>query len=216
MSKIVVLGAGGRAGRRAVAEAASRGHQVTAVVRDTAKHAHLAAENVTVVAGDVRDAASIASVVAGHDAVVQAAYQPGVPPVEFFGGSAAALLGGMVQAGVERLVAVGIGTTLEVAPGVALHDSEGFPEEARTFSLGHAAQLEVFRSAGTEVDWVVIAPPPTVLDADAERTGDYRSGGTSVLPVDEGAPAFSYANLAVALIDEIENPRHHRELVAVG
>ncbi|MCP2241546.1 NAD(P)-dependent oxidoreductase [Lentzea aerocolonigenes] len=216
MSRIVVFGAGGKAGSKAVAEAASRGHQVTAVVRDTAKYAHLAGDNVKVVSGDVTDAASIAAVVADHDAVVQAAYQPGLPVDEYFGKAAQALLDGLTEAGVERLVAVGIGTTLEVAPGVLVHDTEGFPEEGRTFSLGHMAQLEAFQASGEKVDWVVIAPPPAVLDADAEKSGKVRFGGTSVLPAEEGAPAFSYADLAVALIDEIENPKHHRVLVAVA
>jgi len=203
-----VFGAGGRAGRRAVAEAVSRGHEVTAVVRDPAAHAGLGG---TVVAGDVTDAASVAAVVRGHDAVVQAAYQAGA--ADFFGEAAKALLAGLAEAGVGRLVAVGIGTTLEVAPGVPLHDTEGFPADGRAFSLGHAAQLEVLRAGGTEVDWVVLAPPPVVLDAEAERTGAYRTGGVAVL---EGADAFSYADLAVALIDEVEHPEHHRALVAIA
>ena len=216
MSRIVVFGAGGKAGSRAVAEAASRGHQVTAVVRDPAKYADLASDSVTVVAGDVTDTASVASVAAGHDAVVQAAYQPDLPVDEYFASAATALLGGLANAGVTRLVAVGIGTTLEVAPGVLVHDTEGFPAEGKTFSLGHVAQLDVLKASASDVDWVVLAPPPAILDAEAERTGKYRSGGTSVLPTEEGAPAFSYADLAVALIDEIENPKHHRTLVAVA
>jgi putative NADH-flavin reductase len=168
------------------------------------------------VAGDVTDTAGVATVVAGHDAVVQAAYQPDLPVDEYFASAATALLGGLANAGVSRLVAVGIGTTLEVAPGVPVHDTEGFPSEGKTFSLGHVAQLEVFEAATGDVDWVVLAPPPAILDAEAAATGEYRSGGTSVLPVEEGAPAFSYADLAVALIDEIENPKHHRTLVAVA
>ncbi|MEO6083533.1 MAG: NAD(P)H-binding protein [Umezawaea sp.] len=216
MSRIVVFGAGGKAGSKAVAEAASRGHQVTAVVRDPAKYAHLASDSVTVVAGDVTDPADVASVAAGHDAVVQAAYQQDLPVDEYFACAATALLDGLANAGVGRLVAVGIGTTLEVAPGVLVHDTEGFPAEGKAFSLGHVAQLEVLKAATGDVDWVVLAPPPAILDAEAEAAGEYRSGGTSVLPAEEGAPAFSYADLAVALIDEIENPKHHRTLVAVA
>jgi putative NADH-flavin reductase len=62
----------------------------------------------------------------------------------------------------------------------------------------------------------VLAPPPTVLDDDAPRTGRYRTGANQVLPADENAAPFSYADLAVALIDEIETPKHHRTLVAVA
>jgi uncharacterized protein len=216
MSKIVVFGAGGRAGKRAVVEATSRGHEVTAVVRDPAKYPDLDGEGVTVVAGDVTDADGVAAVSAGHDAAVSAVYRADVPADEFYVGAARSLLDGLARAGVGRLVLVGIGTVLEVSPGVAVHDTPGFPEEGRTFSLGHAAELEALKAAETEVDWVVLAPPPVVLDDEAERTGNYQTGGTSMLPVDESAPTFSYADLAVALVDEAEVPKHHRALVAIA
>src|SRR5256714_7038595 len=73
MANIIVFGAGGRAGRVAVAEAARRGHRVTAVVRDPGKYQGLAAETVAVVAGDVTDAARIAELAPGHDAAINTA-----------------------------------------------------------------------------------------------------------------------------------------------
>jgi uncharacterized protein len=76
-------------------------------------------------------------------------------------------------------------------------------------------ELDVLRDAETEIDWLMLAPPPSILDNDARRTGNYRIGGNQVLPTDDDTP-FPYADLAVALIDEIETPRHHRELVAVA
>jgi putative NADH-flavin reductase len=215
MSRIVVFGAGGRAGRRAVAEAVARGHRVTAVVRDPAGHRDLAGERVDLVAGDVTRADSVAAVAAGHDAAISAAARMDVPSQEFYVGAAHALLDGLARAGVGRLLLIGIGTTLEVEPGVMLHDTPGFPAEGRAFSLGHAAELEVLRAAETGIDWLVLAPPPTLLDDDAPRTGHYRIGGTRVLPADDEV-LFSYADLAVALLDEIETPKHHRALVAVA
>lgn len=95
-------------------------------------------------------------------------------------------------------------------------DAPGFPADARAFSAGHAAALEVFRAADTPVDWLVLAPPPTILDSEAARTGRYRIGGGRVLGTDGGGAPFSYADLAVALIDEAETPTRHRGLVAVG
>ncbi|WAL65889.1 NAD(P)H-binding protein [Amycolatopsis cynarae] len=216
MSRIVVFGAGGRAGRHTVAEAASRGHQVTAVVRDPDRHPDLAAAGVTVVAGDVTRPDSVAEVAAGHDAAVNAAVRLDVPSETFFPPAARALLDGLPRAGVARLVAIGIGTMLETAPGVAVHDDPGFPPEHRAFSLGHAAGLAVLRDADTDLDWVVLAPPPVVLDNEAARTGRYRTGGSRIMPTDSGSASFSYADLAVALIDEIETPKHHRALVAVA
>lgn len=213
-SRIVVFGAGGRAGRRAVAEAAARGHQVTAVVRDPAKYGDLAGDRVRVVVGDVTRADSVAEVAAGHDAVISAAGRLDMPSDEFYVSAAHALLDGLARAGVGRLVLIGIGSVLETEPGVAVHDAPGFPEEARAFSLGHAAELDALRAAETDIDWLVIAPPPVMLDDEAPRTGRYRTGGEQVMA--DGAPVFSYADLAVALIDEIETPKHHRSLTAVA
>jgi hypothetical protein len=216
MSKIIIFGAGGRAGRRAVAEALARGHQVTAVVRDPAKHQDLAGDSVTLVAGDVTQADSVGAAAAGHDAAISAAARLDVPSQEFYVGAAHALLDGLADAGVGRLVLIGIGTTLETAPGVLVHDAPGFPAEGRAFSLGHAAELDVLAATDTDIDWLVLAPPPTVLNNEAPRTGRYRIGGSQVLPAGEGAAPFSYADLAVALLDEIENPEHHRTLAAVA
>ncbi|MCX5100811.1 NAD(P)-dependent oxidoreductase [Streptomyces sp. NBC_00439] len=215
-SRIVVFGAGGRAGRRAVAEAVARGHLVTAVVRDTGKHRGLAGEGVSVVAGDVTRADSVAEAAAGHDAAINAAGRLDMPSAEFYSSAAHALLDGLARAGVGRLVLVGIGSTLETAPGVAVHDAPGFPGEARAFSLGHTAEIDVLRAAETDIDWLVIAPPPVMLDDEAPRTGRYRTGDNRVLPAVDGATSFSYADLAVALIDEIESPKHHRSLTAVA
>ncbi|WP_131770823.1 NAD(P)-dependent oxidoreductase, partial [Candidatus Protofrankia californiensis] len=205
-----------RAGRRAVAEAVARGHQVTAVVRDPARYRELAGDGVTLVAGDVTQAGSVATVAAGHDVAINAAARMDVPSQAFFVGAAHALLEGLAQAGVGRLLVIGIGTILETAPGVLVHDAPGFPAQWRTFSLGHAEELDVLRTADTGIDWLMVAPPPTVLDSEATRTGRYRIGGEQVLPTDKDAAPFSYADLAVALIDEIEAPKHHRTLIAVA
>ncbi|WP_158883128.1 NAD(P)-dependent oxidoreductase [Amycolatopsis anabasis] len=213
MSNIVVFGAGGRAGRHAVAEAESRGHRVTAVVRDPAKYPGLAAN---VVAGDVTSADSVAAVAAGHDAAISTVARLDVPSAEFYVAAAHALLEGLPRAGVGRLVAVGIGSLLETAPGVRVVDAPDVPADARAFSLGHAAELAAFRAADTELDWLVLAPPPTLLDNDAPRTGHYRIGGERVLPEREDGGLFRYADLAVALVDEVETPKHHRAQVAVA
>ncbi len=216
MSRIVVFGAGGRAGRHIVAEAAARGHQVTAVVRDPANHPDLSRDGVAVVAGDVTQADSVASVAAGHDAAVNAAGRLDVPAEEFYLAATHALLTELPRAGVDRLIAVGIGTTLEVAPGVRVLDTPDFPADARAFSLGHAAELDALRAAETELDWLVVAPPPALLDAEAPRTGRYRIGDERVLPSEPDAPPFPYADVAVAVIDEIETPKHHRTMVAIA
>jgi putative NADH-flavin reductase len=209
-ANLIIFGAGGRAGRAAVAEALARGHQVTAIVRDPAKYPELAASGAKVLAGDATDAEGIGELAHGHDAAISAVYDPATGPAEFFTAAARALVDGLGRAGVPRLVAVGIGTALEVAPGLPLHDSEGFPAEYRDFSVGHTGELAVFEASA--LDWLVLSPPPVVL-GEAARTGVYRLGGTQVMA---GVDAFSYADLAVALVDEAARPTRRREVVAVG
>ncbi|OMI41294.1 NAD(P)-dependent oxidoreductase [Streptomyces sparsogenes] len=212
MARIAVFGAGGRVGRHLVAEADGRGHQVTAVVRDPAKYPGLAAGNVTVVAGDVTDPAGVAAAVTGHDAVISSIYREDIDAKELYGGAARALLAGLGEAGVGRLVVIGLAATLETERGVRVLDAPDFPEAFRTFALGHAAGLEVLRSAPPELDWLV-ANPPMNLEWEGARTGRYRLFGGQLPP---GGGRISYADLAIAVLDEIETPQHHRTQLAVA
>ncbi|MFF7634420.1 NAD(P)-dependent oxidoreductase [Kitasatospora sp. NPDC008050] len=210
MKKIVIFGAGGRVGRAAVAEAVRRGHAVTAVVRDPDKYAELGTSDVlgtsgtvTVVRGDATDAESVAAVAAGHDAAVNASGRLDVPAEEYFTSAARALVDGLGRAGVGRLLVLGIATTLETSPGVRVMDDPQFPEEYRLFSQGHVAEFELLRATATELDWLMVVPPMD-LNAQAEATGSYRSAVGAVV----GQGRISHADLAVALLDEIERPQH--------
>ncbi|MDL4819726.1 NAD(P)-dependent oxidoreductase [Actinomadura opuntiae] len=202
---IVVFGAGGRAGRQAVAEARRRGHQVTAVVRDPARHGDL--DGARVVAGDVTDEAGIEQAAAGHDAAISAAVDLSVPPHDFFTTSARALVTGLTKAGVRRLVLVGIATVMPGASGTRLMDEPGFPDEFRPFSLGHAAGLEELRAS--DLDWAYIAPAGD-FDHDGARTGRYELADHGDM-----ARRISYADFAIALLDEVDAPRHHRTAVSI-
>ncbi|MFI6818264.1 NAD(P)-dependent oxidoreductase [Nonomuraea sp. NPDC050328] len=208
MSKFVVFGAGGRAGRQAVAEAVRRGHQVTAVVRDPSRYTGPLDAGVQVVAGDVTDAADVAAFAAGHDAALNAAAV--VEPDTFFPAAARALNQGLRQAGVRRLVAVGLASLLPDPAGVPLMDQPGFPAQFRPFCLGHAAGLEVLRAEDNPLDWVYISPVGD-FDHDGERTGRYEIGR-------HGDPAarISYADFAIVLLDEAETPRHRHVHLAVS
>ncbi|MFJ7961287.1 NAD(P)-dependent oxidoreductase [Streptomyces sp. NPDC096319] len=210
---IVVFGAGGRVGRAAVAEAVARGHRVTAVVRDPAAYRDLEGAGVTLVRGDATDAASVGALAAGHDAAVNAAVRLDVPSVDFFTAAAKAMVAGLTEAGVGRLLTLGIATTLETAPGVRIMDAPDFPEQYRTFSQGHVAEFELLTAeAGPGLDWLMVVPGLD-LNAEAERTGGYR---TAVGRVIEGPGRISHADLALALLDEIDHPRHSRVQLAVS
>ncbi|POX57393.1 NmrA family transcriptional regulator [Streptomyces sp. Ru71] len=200
-----MFGAGGRVGRAAVAEAVRRGHTVTAVVRDPGKYAELGASDaVTVVRGDVTDAESVATAAAGHDAAVNASVRLDLPAEEYFTAAARALVDGLGRAGVRRLLVLGIASTLETSPGVRVMDGPEFPDEYRVFSQGHVAEFELLRTAATELDWLMVVPPMD-LNEQAEVTGRYTSAIGSLV----GQGRISHQDLAVALLDEIETPRHH-------
>ncbi|MDX6742236.1 NAD(P)-dependent oxidoreductase [Actinocorallia sp. A-T 12471] len=197
---LVVFGAGGRAGRRVVAEALRRGHRVTAVVRDPAKYAG-ELDGARVVAGDVTDAASVAAAAAGQEAAVNAAAEVTADPHAFFTSASRALADGLAGAGVGRLVAVGLSSVLPGALGVPLMDEPGYPSEYRAFFLGHAAGLAELEKS--DLDWVYAAPAGD-FDHTGASTGRYR-----VAPHSSAESLITYADFALALLDELESPKHH-------
>lgn len=202
---IVVFGAGGRAGRQVVAEACRRGHQITAVVRDPAGHGDLTGARV--VAGDVTDETSVEQAAVGHDAAISAAVDLSVPPHDFFTASSRALVTGLAKAGVRRLVVVGLASIMPGASGAPLMDEPGYPNEYRSFYLGHAAGLDELRAC--DLDWAYVAPAGD-FDRAGTRTGRYRLAEHG-----DAASRITYADFAIALLDEIEAPRHHRAAVSV-
>ncbi|MFF0484226.1 NAD(P)-dependent oxidoreductase [Streptomyces sp. NPDC004435] len=211
--KIIVFGAGGRVGRAAVAEAVARGHRVTAVVRDPARHPDLGRAGVTVARGDATDRESVAGLAAGHDAAVHASVRLDVPSEEHFAATAKALAAGLTAAGVGRLLTLGIATTLEDAAGVRLMDAPDFPAPWRAFAQGHVVEFELLTAtAGPELDWLMVVPPLD-LNAEAEPAGGYR---TAVGAVVDGPGRIAHADLALALLDEIERPLHSRVQLAVA
>jgi len=220
MDGIVVFGAGGRAGRAVTAEALGRGYEVTAVVRDPERYAGLGTAGVTVVRGDATDAGSVREVAGGAVAAVHAVSPFSGPEQgfasldpDFFARAADALLEGLTSAGVRRLVAVGLFADLLGADGRrVMDDPSAFPPEIRPFALAHTAGLRRLREAGEgAVDWLMLTPGGG-LEQDAPRTGRHRFGDERV---PEGAPGLSYADLAVAVLDEIGMPSRHRMRVSV-
>ncbi|MFF8773432.1 NAD(P)-dependent oxidoreductase [Kitasatospora sp. NPDC015120] len=208
---VIVFGAGGQVGRAVVAEARRRGLTVTAAVRSPERHAGLAGPGTTLVRCDVTDPDAVAAAARGHAAAVSTVYTPDVPSGASYRAAARALVTGLDAAGVRRLVHVGVATTLETAPGVAVHDDPAFPEAHRAFSLGHAAVLDLLRDSPAALDWVVVTPPLD-LDRTAPGTGRYRTGGPQVL-----GTRIAQADLATAVTDQLTGPAaRHREQIAVA
>ena len=205
--KIVLFGATGHVGQRITAEALRRGHEVVGVVRDPSR-VQSPDPRVALVQGDATDAASVAAAVRGADAVVSSVSpRPGsTGNAPSLVDVARALIAGARQAGVRRLVAVGGAGSLEVAPGVALLDTPGFPEAYKAEGEEGRASLKVYREEAQGLDWTFLSP--AIVIQPGERTGRYRTTGDQLLTDESGNSTISYEDYAVALLDELENPRH--------
>ena len=210
---IALIGATGFVGSAVLEELLRRQHKVTALARNPGKLA--ARDGLTVVQADAQDAAQVAKAVAGHDAVVNA-YNPGwtVPDIhdQFLVGTRA-IYAGVKQAGVKRLLVVGGAGSLFVAPGVQLVDTPNFPAEYKPGALAAREVLNLIRHE-TTLDWTFLSPP--ILLAPGERTGQYRLGTDAPLMNGEAPGGISVADLAVAIVDELENPRHVQQRFTVA
>jgi uncharacterized protein len=201
--KIAVIGASGNAGSRISAELARRGHSVTAIARNPEKIA--AQANVTPTRGDVMDQAGLARLLAGHDAAISS--------VHFLSSDPAKLIGAAKESKVGRYLVVGGAGSLEVAPGVRLVTTPGFPVAYKAEAEKGAAFLDLLR-AETELNWTFLSP--SALFTAGERTGKFRLGNDQLLAAADGKSSISFEDFAVALADEIERPAHIRQRFTVG
>jgi putative NADH-flavin reductase len=212
MSKIVIFGARGRLGRLAVAEALRRGHEVTAVTRDGTGLD--GADGLRVVEGEIVDPDSVAAVAVGHDVGISTIGPRPGDAHEQFSDNIQTMLAGLHQAGVPRAIIVGGAGSSEVAPGKLLIDTPDFPEIAKPTSSSAVTALRRLRASETPVDWAYMSPA-AFFDPNGPRTGTYRLG-TDNLISDENGSYLSYADGAIVLIDEVEEPRHHFTRFTVG
>jgi len=205
--KLVLFGATGTIGQRILSEALRRGHSVTAVARNPSK-LQTADTNVTAVAGDVLDADQVAKIVAGHDAAINAT-SPAHDAPEVVTDVARSLITGLKSAEVKRLLIVGGAGSLEVAPGVELVDTPEFPAAWKPIAIAHRNVLEVYRAEAGDLDWTYFSPAAFIQPG--ERTGVFRVGGDQLLTDAEGQSRISAEDFAIALIDEIEQPKHIKQ-----
>ncbi|MFB7720755.1 NAD(P)-dependent oxidoreductase [Nocardia sp. NPDC056100] len=210
--RITVFGATGGVGSRVVAEAINRGHQVTAVSRDPGRVRGLPAA-ATIIAGDATNPEDIKNAVAGSDLVISAT-RPGIGDEQQLPKVAAALLEALADKDIRLLVVGGAGSLIVPGTDAILTEQPGFPAELMPIATACNDQLAVFQQADTEVDWVYVSP--SALLEPGERTGAYRIGAGELLQDHEGNSVISMEDLAVVLLDEAENPKHHRIRFTAG
>ncbi|ETK14073.1 hypothetical protein H097_26628 [Pseudomonas sp. FH4] len=203
MSKIAIIGATGRAGSQLLEEALRRGHTVTAIARNTATIA--ARPGLIVKQADALDATALQQAISGNDVVISAAHFATLP--------AAAVIGPVKQAGVKRLLVVGGAGSLLLPGGGRVIDSAGFPAEYKAEASAGAVFLDTLRQE-KELDWSFLSPSAEFVET--ERTGTFRLGQDDLLVSSEGRSWISFADFAIALIDEVQTPKHSRQRFTVG
>jgi hypothetical protein len=114
--------------------------------------------------------------------------------------------------GVKRYLVVGGAASLEVAPGKRLLDTPDFPAAYRPEASAAAAYLDMLRGV-SDIDWTFLSP--SALFSAGERTGKFRLGKNELLRSEKGS-SISYEDYAIALVDELEHPRHIRQRFTVG
>jgi len=214
--KLALYGATGMIGSRILHEALARGHRVTAVVRDLARLAVTDAQ-LTVQVGDMLNAANGAAIVAGHAAVISAV-GPGAEHANDLAlaqqvvDGAHALIAALTQADVRRLLVVGGAGSLEVAPGVQLVDTPGFPAHYLPASRAHREALNIYTLSN--LDWTFFSPPGDI--APGERSGVFRLGTNQIILDEQGHSRISAEDYAAAVLNEIEQPRCIRSQMTVA
>lgn len=209
MARITVLGGTGYAGSAIVAEAAQRGHDVTAVSRTNPASK---IDGVQYITGSVTDATLLESVIAGRDVVISA-----LSPRGDMAGKVEKVLedaADLVRRTGTRLGHIGGASSLLVEEGgPRLWDisKEHVPAELRPEIETGLAILDAFKATPAEVDWFYVSPPENFGSwIAAPITGSYRLGGDVLLRNEAGESTISAADLALAVLDEIETPLHRR------
>lgn len=194
--KVAVLGASGNAGSEITKELAARGHTVIGIARKP--EAVPLAAGVVAVQGDASDSEALAGLIKGVDAVISALH---------FDIKAETLLTALKTAGVPRLLVTGGAASLEVSPGKRLWDVMELPEEWKPAILGGIAFLDDIR-AETEIDWTFFSP--AAFFEVGPRTGTFRLGTDQLITDEKGESRISFADYAIAMVDELEQHRHPR------
>ncbi|MFK3771914.1 NAD(P)-dependent oxidoreductase [Pseudomonas sp. NPDC089406] len=203
MSKIAIIGATGRAGSQLLEEALRRGHSVVAIARDPAQLQ--GREGVTVKALDAKDSAALQAAVAGVDAVLSAAHFSTLAPQ--------AIIEPVKRAGVKRLLVVGGAGSLLLPSGHRVIDSPDFPEAYKAEASAGVKFLDALRQQPT-LDWTFLSPSAEFVEG--ERSGRYTLGKDHLLIGADGKSWITFADYAIAMLDELEKPAHSRARFTVG
>ena len=215
MKNVTLIGASGFVGTALLNELLARGHKVTAVVRNPEK-INVSNPNLTIVKTDVSDTDALTEACKGKDAIISA-YNPDWTNPHIYEDTLRnypLILQAAKQSGVSRLLCVGGAGTLFCAPGLRVVDSGAIPDAIMggVKSLGEFYLNTLMNEK--DIDWVFFSPAGTLEPG--KRTGKFRLGKDDLIVDENGKSHISVEDYAMAMVDELENPKHHVERFTIG
>lgn len=203
--KLLIIGATGMIGNRLVAEALTRGHQVTAASRKGT-----VVDGTAALALDVAQSEAVATAAKDVDVVISSVSPRSTGnPADEAASYGQALIAASQSSG-KRLVMVGGAGTLNLPDGTPV--AEVVPEMYRAEAKAMRGVYEML--ADSDIDFTFLAPAGLIEPGD--RTGEFRLGGREFMTDAEGNSRISAEDYAVALLDEVETPAHPRQVFSVA
>lgn len=214
--KVALIGASGFVGTAILNELLQRGHQVSAIVRNPEKIKQ--EENLSIIKANVLNQSEVENAVKGQEAVISA-YNAGWknPNLykEFLKG-AQAIQAGVKTSGIKRLIVVGGAGSLFVADGLQLLETPQFPKEFRAGASAARDYLNILQNE-KELDWTFLSPAIEMHHGTSGiRKGVYRTGMDNPIFDANNRSIISVEDIAVAIVDELENPKHIRQRFTVA
>jgi putative NADH-flavin reductase len=211
--KITVFGAAGNIGKNVIDEAIMRGHEVTAILRNTlrADELNTAAK---VVIGDASNIDDVIRLSAEQDIIISATRPPQGAEHQLV--STAQSLLSAVEKTKTRLLLVGGAASLTVpnSQGVLVVDDLNWVGLAwRDIALACLAQYKLCQK-NKVADWSYISPPAMI--SPGKRTGIFRLGTNELLVDEQGSSAISLEDFAIAVVDEAEQHQHRNTRFTVA
>lgn len=201
--KVALIGVTGHVGSRLAAELLRRGHKVSGIARHPESGTKQAGLEIR--QGDATVPSMLASLLVNHDAVISAS--------RFQTSDAKSLIHAVKEAKVRRLLVAGGAASLQVVPGKRLIDTPGFPDAYKAEALAGIRFLDELLNE-KDLEWTFLSPSAEFIPG--ERTGKFRLGADQLLTDSHGRSWISMEDFAIAMVDEMEQPKHLRRRFTAG
>jgi putative NADH-flavin reductase len=204
--KVLVFGASGKVGSRIITELLSRKHKVTAVVRNKSDYKRKE-QGLNIKVGNALDTKLVKNLTRGHEVVISAIGPKSAgDTMQHVIDAAKSYINALSDIPDVRLFVIGGAASLEVSPGVLLLDTPEFPADWKPVATAHMESLQIYRDS--PIIWTYLSPAAFLEPG--VRKGSYRKGLDTLITNDKGESRISMEDLAIAVVDELENPVHRR------